>query len=564
MNLTNNVEFTAEDGAELEIIINTDNYDFRNVTFNNCKLTLMKNNISFRNCDFIDTPIDFELSSQRAVSSSITVSNCTFEVDNSTMSYAINIRNVQSYNIENCTVNGNSDNGIIRNGIQVYYCGNSTSASIKKIIKNNTIQNCSGTGLLMYASGGNVSMNEISNNGIGVKLLNNCNISGFNGICYAHNSSATQYIHENDSYEIYMSSACNPQYFRHNIVEDNDNIPYIYYDGLVGFGTPTQPAVRTHEIDVTYNNWGSNFNPDQHLASNVTVEYIYLPMWNLGSCLLPEPDTSIIVLDSANVMASTGKYTEAKNLYMQIVEDYPETTSAETALKTLFPLEQHTDNDYDGLQQYYLENETIANDAVLSPLASSLANKCDEELGNYTDAINWYEDVITNPESSFNDSIFATIDLGNLYLNMADNGAKGMQGKLSQFVPKSKKEYREQTDYALSLLPKDNYSQNESNLSNIVKEDVEYKTVTSNYYGTGITENTLKVYPNPGEDILNIQTSLQNASVEIYDIFGKVVYKQDITENITVIPTEKWNSGMYLWKVYSNEMVVETGKWVKR
>ena len=367
LNLTNNVEFKAEDGAELEIIINTDNYDFRNVTFNNCILTLKNNNISFYNCDFIDTPIDFELSSQRT-SSSITVSNCAFEVDNNTMNYAINIRNIQSYDINNCIINGNANNGYIRNGIQVYYCGNSASTSIKKIIKNNTIQNCIGTGLLMYASGGNVNMNEISNNDIGVKLLNNCNISSFNGICYATNGSATQYIHENDSYEIYMSSACNPQIFRYNIIEDNDSIPYIFYDGLVGFGTITPPAVRAHKVDVTYNNWGSNFNADQHLVSNVEVTFLNSPIWNLGNCIIPDPDTSIIVLDSAILLTSNGEYTEAKNLYMQIVEDYPTTTSAETALKTMLPLEYYVENDYEGLQQYYLEEEEIVNDSVLLPL----------------------------------------------------------------------------------------------------------------------------------------------------------------------------------------------------
>ena len=739
LNLTNNVEFKAEDGAELEIIINTDNYDFRNVTFNNCILTLKNNNISFYNCDFIDTPIDFELSSQRT-SSSITVSNCAFEVDNNTMNYAINIRNIQSYDINNCIINGNANNGYIRNGIQVYYCGNSASTSIKKIIKNNTIQNCIGTGLLMYASGGNVNMNEISNNDIGVKLLNNCNISSFNGICYATNGSATQYIHENDSYEIYMSSACNPQIFRYNIIEDNDSIPYIFYDGLVGFGTITPPAVRAHKVDVTYNNWGSNFNADQHLVSNVEVTFLNSPIWNLGNCIIPDPDTSIIVLDSAILLTSNGEYTEAKNLYMQIVEDYPTTTSAETALKTMLPLEYYVENDYEGLQQYYLEEEEIINDSVLLPLAMSLANKCNEEMGNYTDAINWYEGVITNPESTYNDSIFATIDLGNLYLKMEDNGAKGIRGKMTEYIPKTSKAYQEQRDYALTLLPKDRSTQEETSLANMVKEGAEYNTFIYNYFGyiepiktlttkfegyttigeneymnvyqkdtsttneyeligymreedngkvyfydndkeyllydfgmkvgdsikiywqqcyecetyirlDSITEeeiggamrkcyhtssnefgfwgapvvwvegigsldglfyqesmtapggyittllcykekgelvymneefddciigNTLseeevmtgtsisKVYPNPGENILNIRTALPEGRIEVYDILGKVVYKQDITEEVTKIPTEGWAKGMYLWRVYSEGKEAESGKWVKQ
>lgn len=76
--------------------------------------------------------------------------------------------------------------------------------------------------------------------------------------------------------------------------------------------------------------------------------------------------------------------------------------------------------------------------------------------------------------------------------------------------------------------------------------------------------SAVQVAPNPGNNVLNIRTSLQNASVEIYDIQGKIIYKQDITENITAIPTERWNSGMYLWKVYNKGKEVENGKWVKQ
>lgn len=270
------VKFVAEEGAEMEIIVNTDNFSFNNVTFDNCKLTLIKSHISFSNCEFIDTPVAFESYSERVDSSSIVISNCNFNVNNDTMNYAINIQNVQSYNINNCTIDGEGDNGTIRNGIQVYYCGNSASATMKNI-SNNTIENCNNAGLLVYASTGNITMNRISNNKIGVELLNNCNISNFNGNCAATNSSETQYIHGNDLYEVYMSSACNPQIFRYNIIEDNDSIPYLYYDGTIGFASSVQIPVRG-QIDVTYNNWGSNFDADQHLFSNVTAtEYLFYP-----------------------------------------------------------------------------------------------------------------------------------------------------------------------------------------------------------------------------------------------------------------------------------------------
>ena len=80
-----------------------------------------------------------------------------------------------------------------------------------------------------------------------------------------------------------------------------------------------------------------------------------------------------------------------------------------------------------------------------------------------------------------------------------------------------------------------------------------------------MTETSIsKVYPNPGENILNIRTVLPEGRIEVYDILGKVVYKQDITEEVTKISTEGWGKGMYLWRVYSEGKEAESGKWIKQ
>lgn len=79
-------------------------------------------------------------------------------------------------------------------------------------------------------------------------------------------------------------------------------------------------------------------------------------------------------------------------------------------------------------------------------------------------------------------------------------------------------------------------------------------------------DNGLKLaiaYPNPGKDVLNIRTALQNARVEVYNLTGKLVYKQEITDNITSVNAESWSSGTYVWKVISNGKEAEMGKWVK-
>ena len=71
-------------------------------------------------------------------------------------------------------------------------------------------------------------------------------------------------------------------------------------------------------------------------------------------------------------------------------------------------------------------------------------------------------------------------------------------------------------------------------------------------------------YPNPGRGEMNIRTALPEGRIEVYDILGKVVYKQDITEEVTKIPTEGWAKGMYLWRVYSEGKEAEGGKWIKQ
>ncbi len=84
-------------------------------------------------------------------------------------------------------------------------------------------------------------------------------------------------------------------------------------------------------------------------------------------------------------------------------------------------------------------------------------------------------------------------------------------------------------------------------------------------------DNGLKVaiaYPNPGKDVLNIRTGLQNAHVEVYDINGRLVHSQALTDNVTAIEAGDWAKGTYVWKVFVGTSTgsvteAESGKWIK-
>ena len=72
-------------------------------------------------------------------------------------------------------------------------------------------------------------------------------------------------------------------------------------------------------------------------------------------------------------------------------------------------------------------------------------------------------------------------------------------------------------------------------------------------------------YPNPGGDVMNIRTGLRNATLQVYDIQGRTVHEQEITDDITSIDASGWNSGTYIWKLKTEngKLKVEEGKWVK-
>ena len=72
-------------------------------------------------------------------------------------------------------------------------------------------------------------------------------------------------------------------------------------------------------------------------------------------------------------------------------------------------------------------------------------------------------------------------------------------------------------------------------------------------------------YPNPGGDVMNIRTSLRNCTLQVYDMQGRMVYQQEITDEVTSIDASKWNSGTYIWKLKTEngKLKVEEGKWIK-
>jgi len=444
-----NVRFEAEDGASLEIVIDNGlDVSFNKTTFVNCDLTLPEKNILLNACQFLGTPVSIERNATGGNNTTTaTVLGCVFRPNGNNIPKALYIKGYAQYSVENCIISNADLTGGFADGIYIHSSGTANT----KTINGNEISNCTGAGIIMYASAGNITMNHIYDNGYGVRLLNNSNIGQFSGDCSAGLAIKTQYIHDNAGREVYMTGGCIPQTFRYNSIGDDDDVPFVYFDALIGFVYPSQRV----SIDVAYNHWSPNFDSNTHLVTNSNLwYYVSSPQWVLGDCG-PKTSNAENMIASADSLVSIGNHVSAKALYKQVIADYPTTVSAETALKSLLMIERYADNDYEGLKEYYQTHPAILGDESLSHMAFSLSNKCDEIQENYEEAIAWYEGVLTDPETGFNDSIFAAIDLGDLYLRMETNGAKGVCGKLKEFIPESKEAHREQTELALSLLPKE-------------------------------------------------------------------------------------------------------------
>ena len=89
---------------------------------------------------------------------------------------------------------------------------------------------------------------------------------------------------------------------------------------------------------------------------------------------------------------------------------------------------------------------------------------------------------------------------------------------------------------------------------------------------TGIESNTelkesIKLYPNPVQDVLNIQLATavnKTATVEILSIEGKVVYKARLTSaDSHPINVSNFRQGIYLCRV-NNGISIETTKFFKK
>jgi hypothetical protein len=423
-----------------------------------------------------------------------TVDYCTFNGNNT--SDGCQIIDYKKYSITN---NNFTDGGY---GLYLAYLGSSTG---DHLIRNNHISGCYGAGICIYSSEASLDMNQIENSttlngypGKGLEIFNNSNIS-MTGNANAQNILQTQLIKDCDGIEFYATEGCLPYYMRYNGFIDNDNIPG---DPIFFYDNSKQKFPVGYSIG--YNCWGDNFNPTDDLKVNFGQLGPY-PIWcpPFKGMMLPQDED---MYNTAITYVDSGLYSQAINLFQLLIESYPKSIYAQASMKALYETEFYADNDFSGLQVFYLTNDSILADTSLAKLGDFLSNKCDIQLHNYESAISWYENKIQNSTDP-NDSVFSIIDLGHLYSTMDSTGdGPTYIGSMPQYKPTSQARYIAYRDSLISLLP--------------FKKDHANNRTPKLMIG-----QLLKIVPNPSKSSTDFYVKIsgaKNADIKIFNSLGKL------------------------------------------
>lgn len=89
------------------------------------------------------------------------------------------------------------------------------------------------------------------------------------------------------------------------------------------------------------------------------------------------------------------------------------------------------------------------------------------------------------------------------------------------------------------------------------------KTKLSSVGFSEITENMIRIFPNPVNDYLVIETGLESEyQIEIFDLAGKRQLSEFASRAITKIDVQNLNSGIYLLRILSNQNIIKTQKFI--
>ncbi len=72
------------------------------------------------------------------------------------------------------------------------------------------------------------------------------------------------------------------------------------------------------------------------------------------------------------------------------------------------------------------------------------------------------------------------------------------------------------------------------------------------------------LYPNPGNDALNIRTGIPDARIEMFDINGHLILSKEIKNHFESVNTSSLPSASYIYRICRNTDLIQSGIWIKK
>ena len=97
----------------------------------------------------------------------------------------------------------------------------------------------------------------------------------------------------------------------------------------------------------------------------------------------------------------------------------------------------------------------------------------------------------------------------------------------------------------------------------VIKTDANGNISNINNPDFPLKVSDILLYPNPGSNTLNISSYLNNLKFYLYDLYGNVVLFKEFDKKVQ-IKTSSRNNGSYLYSIFHEKKLIESGIWIKK